>query len=575
MDNSDFGKIDFSFPFDDCTQFHSQGSTSDCYKVRINGKWHFLKRPKKELNRNPFYLSAFEKEFDLGFNLEHPNIVRYINKGKDENGTYFITEFIDGFTVDEFIKQNPDYFKQKQHAEKFINQLLSAVSYLHSKQILHLDLKPQNILITHIDHHVKLIDLGFSYSDCHQTLTIGKTDLYAAPEQTNNEKIDQRTDIYGIGMILLYIFTQTADKKSLSKISSNYRHIIRKCLSDSIEDRYFDIASLKKDITQSSKNKPVKYWWLLLVVLCVGLFFLVKPYFEKRGEVKDEAMVVSETNNEGSKEIQDSVRQKPTISESKKESIISDHDYIDNRIEKNQDANALKLRDNVDEKTVRRLYLTGGTYGAYISAWESKDESTMDIIDEDSFNRYVEDCKKKFTEIYTVKKGHEYTRQNRLDKLNECNRIISQIGEREMKWFAQRKRFETILSREHIAIASPYYQKSIVEELEVLSKLHIPSVLTKEAIIDSVHKKGAICWLPFYKQHQSINTQEEYNKAEEAFHKANREYLPAVSYMYDKSLFSDENTYKKLLYNDNLDAVYNHANNILLYYIVNQYRKDW
>lgn len=315
MDNSDFGKIDFSFPFNDCTQFHSQGGTSDCYKVRINGKWHFLKRPKKELNRNPFYLSAFEKEFDLGFNLEHPNIVRYINKGKDEAGTYFITEFIDGLTLDEFTKQNPDYFKQKQYAEKFINQLLSAISYLHSKQILHLDLKPQNILITHIDHHVKLIDLGFSYSDCHQTLTIGKTDLYAAPEQINNGKIDQRTDIYGFGMILLYVFTQTSDIKSLSKIPSNYRHIIRKCLSDSIEDRYFDIASLKKEIAQLSKNKSVKYWWLLLVVLCVGLFFLIKPYFEREGEVQDEPMVVSETNNEGSKEIQDSVSQKPTISE--------------------------------------------------------------------------------------------------------------------------------------------------------------------------------------------------------------------------------------------------------------------
>jgi len=292
MDNSEFGDNTDFFALTDIVPLATNGSTSDTYKVRISGKWHFLKRPKQEFTNHPQYNAAFEKEFAIGYTLDHPNIVRYISKGRDKNGFYFLTEYVDGQTLKDFISNNPTYFKKKENIQKFVEQLLSAISYLHQKQILHLDLKPENILITNIGYDVKIVDLGFAYTDCYQFLTTGKTNLYAAPEQISNGKIDQRADIYGIGMILLYVLTQTTDKKLLSKVPQPYKSIISKCLTDNIEDRYFDISALNKDIAQSSKNKPTKYLLLLFIFMGIVLFFFIKPHLTKENEISNETRVV-------------------------------------------------------------------------------------------------------------------------------------------------------------------------------------------------------------------------------------------------------------------------------------------
>jgi len=327
MENSEFGKNTDFFALTDIVPLNNNGSTSDTYKVRISGKWHFLKRPKQEFANHPQYNAAFEKEFDIGYTLDHPNIVRYISKGKDKNGFYFLTEYVDGQTLKDFISISPTYFKKKEHVQKFVEQLLSAISYLHQKQILHLDLKPENILITNIGHDVKIIDLGFAYSDCYQFLTTGKTNLYAAPEQINNGKIDQRTDIYGIGMVLLYAFTQSTDKKQLSKIPPPYKSIVSKCLNDNIESRYFDVSSLNKEIVQLSKNKPVKYLLLLILLLGVGLFFFIKPYLTKETEKPNEQITIStdtviEKKNLNSEPI--TVIAQPTVKEVSEDSFCNE-----------------------------------------------------------------------------------------------------------------------------------------------------------------------------------------------------------------------------------------------------------
>lgn len=252
MDSSSFDNDinNNPFSFTDIEPIKSNGATSDTYKVLIYGKWHFLKRPKKIYSDNPLYLSAFQKEFEIGYTLDHPNIVRYIIKGEDLNGLYILTDYVDGFTLADFIKSNPNYIKDDKHLEKFLNQLLSALKYLHERQILHLDLKPENILITGVNNDVKLVDFGFSYTDCFSYFTIGKTALYAAPEQLLKEEVDQRTDIYGIGKILEFIFG-----KGDFKTSSIYRSLIDRCLSENKEDRFNNISEIQKYISHKSKSK--------------------------------------------------------------------------------------------------------------------------------------------------------------------------------------------------------------------------------------------------------------------------------------------------------------------------------
>ena len=121
MENSSFGDSNDFFSLTDVQSLNNTGATSDTYKARINGKWHFVKRPKKEFVNHPKYIAAFEKEFDVGYTLEHNNVVRYVAKGSDDDGFYFLSEYVDGETLSNFLKNNSNYFKKKENVQKFVN----------------------------------------------------------------------------------------------------------------------------------------------------------------------------------------------------------------------------------------------------------------------------------------------------------------------------------------------------------------------------------------------------------------------------------------------------------------------
>ena len=103
------------------------GSTCDCFRVKLYGKLHFKKRLKEELRTDPRYVSALKKEFETGYQLEHPHLVRYLLPGDD----YFLTEYIDGETLDVFMAHHPDFFLRRGNADRFLRQLLDVVSFLH------------------------------------------------------------------------------------------------------------------------------------------------------------------------------------------------------------------------------------------------------------------------------------------------------------------------------------------------------------------------------------------------------------------------------------------------------------
>ena len=281
MENSTFDERNNIFPITDPIPLSSNGSTSDIYKVRINGKWHFLKRPKKEYSTHPVYIAAFEKEFDVGFTLDHNNIVRYIGKAYDENGIYFLTEYVDGDTLTEFVKKHPTYFHNREHIERFISQILSALDYLHNKQILHLDLKPDNIIITSIGNNVKIVDLGFAYNDCYQFLTSGKSLKYAAPEQIEGGEIGQWTDIYALGVILLYVYTGSVDFGLLNRLPKRQRGVVKKCLKDDYTKRFKRIQEIKEIL--SKKRSLISIFLLITIIVgVIGALFLYLQTVNKK-----------------------------------------------------------------------------------------------------------------------------------------------------------------------------------------------------------------------------------------------------------------------------------------------------
>lgn len=271
MDSSSFGEQEGSLNFTEIQTLYSNGATSDTFKVYMNGKWYFLKRPKEAFSNHPLYKAAFEKEFEIGSKIEHPNISNYLQKGCDSNGIYLLAPYIEGYTLKEFLESNPDYFHLKSNLKKFIQQLLSALEYLHQRQVLHLDLKPDNILITKIDHDIKIVDLGFAYSDSHQHQTSGRSERYAAPEQVNTQDIiDQRADIYSFGLLVLYAYTNSDNKYLVKRLPKPYRSCIEKCLAENKDDRFETTLSIQEYLIKKHKQKVALYLSIILItVLCI------------------------------------------------------------------------------------------------------------------------------------------------------------------------------------------------------------------------------------------------------------------------------------------------------------------
>ena len=339
MDTSEFSDVQLSFPDAELLPFG--GSTCDCYRVKLYGKLHFMKRLKPELRTDPRYVSALQKEFETGYRLDHPHLVRYVSKGDD----YLLTEYVDGITLGTFVAENPDYFKSVRNTNKFLTQLLDVVGYLHQHQVIHLDLKPSNILMTRIGHDVKLADLGYCYTDTY-TDTMGRTDKYAAPEQLAGvSKVDVTTDIYAIGKIL--------DTLPLPSI---YNKVKERCLKELPAERFQSTEEIKACLPSERKRWP----WLVLVILglmvLIGLWLNQKPQSEAVPE--EPSAVIEDTIEETLPH--DTI--KPAILEenSKPSTSVEGQGAISN---KNTDNHNNQLMADIQKEVEKNLAETLDPYG--------------------------------------------------------------------------------------------------------------------------------------------------------------------------------------------------------------------
>ena len=265
-------------PFSELRTIPTNGSTCDAFCVHLHGKLHFLKRLRSEYATNPHYVEALRKEFETAYQLEHISLPRYISLGSD----YILMEYIDGLTLTDFLKENPLYFSSTskdghQHLLDFSLQLLQALEYLHSHQILHLDLKPDNILITRIHHDVKLVDFGFCYTDS-RPFTTGHTDSFAAPEQLSSDtaSFTPSIDLYAFGKILQAI-------GEVSPLPSLYNKVSLQCIDPFPLHRYQSAIEVILALKNNNENSyRYGYRWLIalvFVIVIVFTFFILRSSF--------------------------------------------------------------------------------------------------------------------------------------------------------------------------------------------------------------------------------------------------------------------------------------------------------
>ena len=229
----------------------SSGGHCNLYRAKRYGRLFLLKCLKPELCAEPVYQQMLRKEFEILMRLQHPSILQAVGiepvtlPDYQEAAMCMITEWIDGYTLDEYLASHPTQTERRRIAL----ELAEALAYIHSQQIVHRDLKPSNIMVTHNGHYLKIIDFGLSDTDSHAILKQPAGTLkYMPPEQAQQTVPDVRNDIYSLGIIL----------QEINLRGHRYNKVVEKCLRP-IHQRYQNMEELLDDL----HNRHKRHWqWI-------------------------------------------------------------------------------------------------------------------------------------------------------------------------------------------------------------------------------------------------------------------------------------------------------------------------
>lgn len=231
------------------------GEENIVLKAKRYGKWWILKGLSASPHETELQRQSLRKEFDIMAQLSHTSVVDVVAlEHVEHRGVFIVMEYVEGTTLDRWLDNKPGR-KQRRLVAR---QIVRAVEYIHSKNIVHRDIKPTNIMVTANGESVKLIDFGLADSDSHAVLKQpAGTMRYMAPEQAKIATPDVRNDIYSLGVLL-------------DEMQLGYGGIVRKCKS-SIERRYRNATELEKAIAGRNNRKRV----VMLIAFTAALISVI------------------------------------------------------------------------------------------------------------------------------------------------------------------------------------------------------------------------------------------------------------------------------------------------------------
>ncbi|MCJ7682606.1 MAG: serine/threonine protein kinase, partial [Candidatus Aminicenantes bacterium] len=171
-------------------------------------------------------VERFFREARAAANLKHPKIVTVYDFGQDEETFYFAMELLEGESLEDLIKKKGAF--SLSEVEDIISQVADALGYAHKRHIVHRDIKPGNIIINDRGDAI-LTDFGIAKAAYDSNLTQTGTSVgspeFMSPEQVQGVKVDSRSDLYSLGILLYKLMTGRAPYKGETGISIAVKHL--------------------------------------------------------------------------------------------------------------------------------------------------------------------------------------------------------------------------------------------------------------------------------------------------------------------------------------------------------------
>jgi eukaryotic-like serine/threonine-protein kinase len=198
---------------------------------------------------DPEVRARFTREARLAARLDHPNVVRVFDVGEEDDRPYIVMELVEGGTLADRLGRRRRALPLAEGLQ-LLRQMCGGLGHAHSRDLVHRDVKPQNLLLREADGCLKVADFGIARAAEETRLTragnvIG-TDRYMAPEQVADEAISPATDVFACGVV--------ADEVLPGRRTRALRQVVDRCLRTNPSDRFGDARALGRALAAVDEN---------------------------------------------------------------------------------------------------------------------------------------------------------------------------------------------------------------------------------------------------------------------------------------------------------------------------------
>lgn len=261
-----------------------QGGMADVYMAQdlILNRVVAIKVLRSKLSEDPMTLVRFQREASAASRLSHPNVVDIYDVGEYDGMHYIVMEYIRGRTLKQLV--NIRGALSTEEAVHIMRQLTSAIVHAHQHNIIHRDIKPQNVLVKD-DGTIKITDFGIAVANDAVQLTLNNAVMgsahYLAPETAQGKDPDPQVDIYSLGIVFYELLTgkvpfhgKTPTEIAIKhlrepipfvrdfnpSIPQSIENIVLKATAKNVEDRYKSAEEMLDDLLSYNdiKNKNVE-----------------------------------------------------------------------------------------------------------------------------------------------------------------------------------------------------------------------------------------------------------------------------------------------------------------------------